>query len=206
MPIRNHGIPEAIVVESDNGCYIADHKGLSDQKSNTDSALKPLVFASEFARRNPSFVIRFLTGFTQTDTCWLWTRGKDAYGYGQIATGSYRPPMKTHRASWLIHRGNIPEGAHVLHTCDVRHCVNPEHLFLGDQAANMKDAAAKFRLPGGGHKKLTDADVAAIRARYISRDNGKALAREFGVSLVHICRIAAGTSRKVRPSQQQRSA
>lgn len=137
------------MIESYNGCYIADEKVISDEKCNTKSAPAPLQFASEFARRNPAFVSRFLTGITKTDTCWLWTRGRTRDGYGQIATGSYKPPMSTHRVSWLVHRGSIQ-----------------------------------------------------ILARYVPRQNGKALAREFHTSLVTICRIAAGTQRRPRPAQK----
>lgn len=183
--------------ESYNGCYSNDTKGVSDHDCNAKSASEPLVFASEFARRNPGFVRRFLAAFTKTDTCWLWSKGKDAYGYGQIANVSYQSPLRSNRAAWLIFRGPIPNGAHVLHTCDVRHCVNPDHLFLGDQAANMKDAAQKYRLPG--NRKLTDAQVDEIRRRYVPRENGKALAAEFNTSLVSICRIVAGTQRRARP-------
>ena len=49
--------------------------------------------------------------------------------YGNIIyLGKY---MKTHRASWLVHRGPIPEGLCILHRCDNHRCVNPEHLWLG---------------------------------------------------------------------------
>lgn len=199
MPIRNPPIPEVIVVESYNGCYIPDSIELRADNKHDERALKTLPFATEFVRRNSAFVSRFLTGVSRSEGCWLWTRGKDAYGYGQITPGSYKPPMKTHRVAWLVFRGPIPAGAHVLHTCDVRHCVNPDHLFLGDQAANMKDAAQKYRLTG--NCKLSDTQVAEIRRRYV-RGNGAALAHEFGVSLVSICRIAKGTQRRPRPAKE----
>lgn len=50
-----------------------------------------------------------------------------------------------HRWEWMQAYGPIPEGALILHTCDVRNCINVEHLFLGTQRDNMQDMAAKGR-------------------------------------------------------------
>jgi hypothetical protein len=54
-----------------------------------------------------------------------------------------------HRWAWVRANGPIPEGQKVLHTCDVPACVNPAHLFLGTQAANMADKVAKGRQAKG---------------------------------------------------------
>lgn len=95
-----------------------------------------------------SLAEKFRARITITPTCWLWNGALDAYGYGQIAVpGSFpQQNVKTHRLAWTLAHGPVPRDMHVLHKCDVRNCVNPDHLFLGDQAVNMKDAAAKGRL------------------------------------------------------------
>jgi hypothetical protein len=75
--------------------------------------------------------------------CWLWLGATSPSGYGNIyAFGS---SLRAHRASWVIFRGAIPAGMHVLHKCDTPSCVNPDHLFLGSHADNMADKVRKGR-------------------------------------------------------------
>lgn len=81
-------------------------------------------------------------------------------------------------------------------------CVNPNHLFVGDQAANMRDAARKGRLRycvqvGELHSraKLTASQVAEIRSRYRRAgrySNSRELANAYGVSTGTIRQIASG--------------
>jgi hypothetical protein len=80
--------------------------------------------------------------------CWIWTGLTTSGGYGVI--GLNRTTARTHRLSWEIHYGPIPRtsrphDACVLHRCDNRTCVRPEHLFIGTQGDNMLDMYAKGR-------------------------------------------------------------
>jgi hypothetical protein len=75
--------------------------------------------------------------------CWLWQGTLGWKGYGQI---SYRNKQwGTHRLSYTLHKGPIPKGMLVCHTCDVRNCVNPEHLWVGTNKQNMVDCSRKGR-------------------------------------------------------------
>lgn len=97
-----------------------------------------------------SFPKRFFDKIITTQSCWIWNASKLKRGYGQI--GRWRNndrPILAHRASWILHFGEIPVGLQVLHNCpdgDNPSCVNPAHLWLGTANDNMKDAASKGRV------------------------------------------------------------
>lgn len=95
--------------------------------------------------------------------CWFWLGAVSKRGYGD-----YHFKGKTHRAhrvSWRIFKGEIPDKQCVLHKCDERLCVNPDHLFLGSVKDNQQDAANKGRLPRGKKHhwvKLTEQQVRTV--------------------------------------------
>jgi hypothetical protein len=113
--------------------------------------------------------------------CWLWTRAKvrRTHNYEQPIIGTWRSRTENaHRISWMLHRGDIPNGLHVLHRCDNPICVNPEHLFLGTHRDNMADMIAK----GRNCSKLTAEKVLEIRRRYDAGERPKDMAVEYGVT------------------------
>jgi hypothetical protein len=121
---------------------------------------------------------------------WLWMGALDSVGYGRIyADGA---EVKAHRASWRIHFGPIPEGMFVCHTCDIRHCVHPAHLFLGTHADNMRDQAEKGR---AARTKLTPSDVVVAREMHGAGWTMQQIANAFDVDRVTISRIVRGLRR-----------
>ena len=127
--------------------------------------------------------------------CLIWTGAIQSNGYGAFALCGRGTRITAHRASWIIHFGYIPDGMNVCHRCDVRNCVNPDHLFLGTQSDNLKDAFAKGRMkvpkPDNrgercGSSKLTPKDAMAIRSdnrlnRIVAKDYG---VTEYSVSAI----------------------
>jgi len=87
----------------------------------------------------------FWARVNKSDGCWEWTGRKMYFGYGSIRLYRNAPQISSHRASWQIHFGEIPEGLCVLHRCDNPSCVRPDHLFLGTIQDNNMDAKQKGR-------------------------------------------------------------
>jgi hypothetical protein len=87
---------------------------------------------------------RFWAKVQKTATCWLWTGARTRSGYGKIGQMGGNP-QDTHRVSWELHNGAIPDGLLVCHHCDVKLCIRPDHLFLGTHLDNARDYHAKRR-------------------------------------------------------------
>ena len=113
--------------------------------------------------------------------CWIWQGSKDNHGYG-MAVGSYYGKLdKAHRVSYRMFVEEIPAGKSICHNCDVRACVNPDHLYCGTARDNMRDAVERGRL-NGSKKRLTaeqKKQLALLRAEGITKQE---IAEAFGVS------------------------
>ena len=123
------------------------------------------------------------------DGCWRWTGNKNSKGYGRVRT-HYRegPQISAHRYSYIIHRGTVPEGKYVCHTCDNPSCVNPDHLYAGTHSENMQDmhnrgrAGWQYKANNRHAAKLTPEEV---RDACGMRKRGmfcKDIGMEFGVT------------------------
>ncbi len=109
--------------------------------------------------------------------CWIFkgclnAKGKNGYGL----TSYKKKRILAHRLSFLLHKGEIPEGMYVLHNCpggDNRACLNPDHLWLGTYKDNAKDAMKKGRLtPVWGRKKTQEEKDKIQRNRTIPNQKG----------------------------------
>lgn len=92
---------------------------------------------------------RFLRSYSINDEtgCWVWNASFMTTGYGQIK--AFGKQVAAHRFSYELHKGPIPDGMHILHSCDVKACVNPDHLRAGTHAENMAEAAERGLMPSG---------------------------------------------------------
>jgi hypothetical protein len=122
------------------------------------------------------------------DDCWLWTGAKDGqYRYGIFSIGAGRRE-RAHRFSYALAHSGIPDNTLICHTCDNPLCVNPAHLFAGTPKTNMVDCVTKGRFPYATRrtthphpKKLSEADVIAIRKSHATGVSIRALACAYSV-------------------------
>ena len=92
------------------------------------------------------------------DGCWVWTGARGSKGYGSLARGERGLTRLTHRISWEMHHGPIPDGMCVCHHCDSPPCIRPDHLFLGTDSDNMRDMNAKGRRGVYGRARVRNYD------------------------------------------------
>ena len=129
--------------------------------------------------------------------CWNWTAACNARGYGVVSRGGRGSGLhKAHRASWMVHRGELADGAWVLHKCDNPRCINPDHLYLGDHRQNVCDMMSRGRnvIPDNRGERATWAKLTAEAAVDIKtrRLSGPEFARLYGVSRSAVYQIWGG--------------
>lgn len=126
------------------------------------------------------------------EDCWEWTAARYASGYGCIRIDGKN--KKAHRISYEIHKGPIPDGLLVMHSCDRRHCVNPSHLSVGTQKQNIKDMFLR-----GREKRrivIPDETIIAIRKDYCGGLSKPEIIKKYGIAFGGFSAIIGGTVRK----------
>ena len=135
------------------------------------------------------------------NSCWLWKgyvkkiNAKRQSGYA-LAWHNGKNRM-AHRLSYTAFKGRIPDGLCVCHHCDVKHCINPDHLFLGTQKDNIQDMFKKGRQPNpaiiqgekNSQAKLTEKDIYAIFYLRKKNQTGQQIADIFNISKMQVSRI-----------------
>lgn len=132
--------------------------------------------------------------------CWYWVGAMHKLGYGMLPALN---ESKAHRVAYRVFKGEIPAGMHVLHSCDTRCCVNPDHLCLGTHADNMADMAAKGRAKVvrkyGESNPMAKLTAEAVREMRLAKAGGERqsnIARRFGVSPMTVSRAVRGETWK----------
>lgn len=157
---------------------------------------QPISRSNQNDKRSDLERIIYGLAFDTTD-CWYWRGSHTNLGYGVVAAAGEK---RAHRAAWVLWNGPIPKGMNVLHKCDVRCCVNPDHLFLGTHTDNMRDMTRKGRgkvprLRGNASpvRKLHSQSVHEIRMKYQTGSFSQSqLAKEYNVAQATINRIING--------------
>lgn len=160
------------------------------------------MFSSKRNRYYPrkSILHRFEEKFERSDSCWNWKAGIGSHGYGSmfIEKTPRLIAKVAHRLSWEFYVGEIPDGLQVLHKCDNRKCVNPEHLFLGTQKENIEDCIAKNRFKYAT-RKLHESQIHRIREGIALNVSAYSLAHLYGVNRRAIQNIANGKTWRKAP-------
>lgn len=140
--------------------------------------------------------------FAGRDDCWLWTGGKDTYGYGRFGI-THRRMIGAHKMAYMLANGliEIPKGGIICHHCDNPPCCNPRHLYLGDKSSNAKDYYSRHRNnlrrgESNHNHRLTVDQVLEIRKKYLAGVKQKELASTYGVHVNTISKIVRGLAWK----------
>lgn len=164
-------------------------KGLKTRKKNSEFT------QNENFERLKKYYEKYVV---KQESCWDWKGIIEHTGYGKLGI---RPPIKAHRASWIIHKGPIPKGLIVCHTCDNRKCTNPDHLWLGTHKDNIQDRIKKGRCntaKGTQLKiaRLSDGQVKKIKDLLKKGLTCSEIGRQYKVSRKIVSRIKNGETWK----------
>lgn len=150
---------------------------------------------------------RFMSKIEKQDNdCWEWLGSTDRHGYGQVKVG--QKMCRAHRVSFELMVSEIPTGMYILHHCDNRRCVNPDHLFLGTQLDNIRDMRSKGREKDvrgetNGQSRLTQEQVVKILELVRQGKKQTEVAKMYLVATSTINAIVTATNWKWIPRPQE---
>ena len=124
------------------------------------------------------------------DGCVIWPFGRQGDGYGCLRFDGKM--QQAHRVSLYLSEGPAPDGkpnaCHSPSICHNRLCVNPRHLRWASKSENEMDKVSD----NTSMRKLSDADVIAIRGMVAEGITNVSIADKFGVTPQYISRIKSG--------------
>lgn len=126
----------------------------------------------------------------QTGECCEWGGAKNKAGYGMVSVGNKRQLVT--RTLWAELYGEIPEGTHVLHSCDNPACIRPSHLFLGTHKDNMDDRGAKGRCVRGRTHHFAKLTATQFEEIKMAVGTQRAIAARYGVTQATVSNIKRG--------------
>ena len=132
---------------------------------------------------------RFLEKVVQRESgCHEWVSTLHRDGYGKFYFRSRQE--QSHRVAYKLFVGDIPLKLWVLHKCDNRKCVNPQHLFLGDSVANIRDMDTKRRR--GTRCTLTREQANGVLDLLAEGYTQQTIASRLGIHQTAVSRIKLG--------------
>jgi len=131
--------------------------------------------------------------------CWIWLKAV-ASGYGSVKVKGKM--QGAHRVMYEQEIGEIPEGLHILHTCDCKLCVNPAHLYAGTHKKNMDDMRVRKRAHG---IKYTQEFRETLTQRYLNGETQASLAKEYNIDFRYLSELirAHRTNTAIRPTRKR---
>ncbi len=120
--------------------------------------------------------------------CHEWQALMHRDGYGKFCLNQKTIPA--HRAAYLLLKGEIPEGMMVLHKCDNRKCVNPDHLYIGTAKDNCRDR--RERCAWWGTMKYTASEIAKCKELYAAGLSQQKIGEILGMDQTTVSRFVRG--------------
>ncbi len=124
--------------------YTAPAIPYADMERMAEVIAKSSLFGVKNFERSIRLLYRLFGRCKIVENCWLYLGSAGNSGYGKLRIG-HTKDYSAHRLSFMIFNGEIPDNLCVLHKCDNRRCVNPEHLWIGTKRDNTLDMVIKGR-------------------------------------------------------------